>query len=187
MKRLLSLLLPFCLTVSASDELNMQQMPFDEIDFSDKALIVHDQVSDQLIYRTDKGFFVQSGEDVIKVKPHDIDKSIRSLSVKSLASFVAAGNSIRAHKFDNGEFSLAPYGKIHGGGPGGATAGFYIGKFATYFVCHGAIQVAALCTGPAYLVTLASLEGTFLPTIELASNTVALGTGMIGAVMTGPV
>ena len=73
------------------------------------------------------------------------------------------------------------------GGVGGASAGFYFGKFLTLFVGHGAIQVVAIASGPLYLPTLAALEGTLLPHIEVASNVVGLGTGIIVGTTTGPV
>ena len=88
---------------------------------------------------------------------------------------------------NNGEFNLKSHGRLRGGGAGGATVGFYAGKFLVHFVGHGAMLVAAACTGPAAPATLAALEATFAVPLEAASNIGGLAGGVVGGVATGPV
>jgi hypothetical protein len=117
---------------------------------------------------------------------HWVDKPLRGIDQEKLKKFLKNGY-ISVHKMDNGEFNLKSNMRITGGGVGGATVGFYAGKFSVYFVGHGAMYIAALCTGPAFPVTLAALESTFIVPLEAASNAAGLAGGMVGGVATGPV
>jgi hypothetical protein len=136
------------------------------------------------LFYNKEGFFVAEGEDIKHVHPYDTDKTLHGLSVKDIMKYTMHGK-FRVSKFNSGEYRIESIGELNGGGPGGATIGFYVGKFLTHFVGHGVIQIAAVCSGPAYLVTLTSLEATFGPGIEAASNVVGLGTGILGGVATG--
>lgn len=80
---------------------------------------------------------------------------------------------------------------MKGGGIGGATAGVFIGKFVTHFVAQVGIGVAtagvAIVCPPAAVPFFYAAEATIAPAVEVASNTVAIGCGVIGGVATGPV
>lgn len=100
-------------------------------------------------------------------------------------AFLKNGGYLWLSKNDQDDYFVEAKVRGLGGGVGGANVGFYTGKFLTHFVGHGAIQLAAICTGPAYWATVVSLEATFGPTIEATSNVVGLGTGILGGVATG--
>lgn len=138
------------------------------------------------LLRTEDGFSVLKNNVEHEVKSHDVDPVLKKLTNKQLAS-VLAGTRIRVTQFDNEDYKLALSAGLKGGGFGGATFGFYAGKFTILFLGHGTMQVAALLTGPAYLPTLAALEGCFAIPLHAASNVVGLGCGITGAVLTGPV
>ncbi len=138
------------------------------------------------LLRTEDGFSVLKNNVEHEVKSHDIDPVLKKLTRDQLVT-VLAGTRIRVTQFDNEDYKLALAGGLKGGGVGGATFGFYAGKFTVLFLGHGAMQVAALATGPAYFPTLAALEGCFALQLHAASNIVGLAGGIAGAVATGPV
>jgi len=135
---------------------------------------------------TKPSFAVLHEGKVSPVERHWLDRPLRKMNQEQLGSFLKTGY-ITAHKMDNGEFNLKSHGRLRGGGPAGATVGFYAGKFLVHFVGHGTMFVVACCTGPAFPVTLASLEATFLVPLEAASNVGGLAGGIAGGVVTGPV
>lgn len=95
---------------------------------------------------------------------------------------------LKVSKFNNGEYAIRAHGDLRGGGALGATGGALFGKFLVHFIGQGAIQVVALCTGPAYPATLVALEASVVPLIiEPLSNVAAVGFGVAGAVATGSV
>ena len=138
------------------------------------------------LYHCNGQFVVGHEGSLCKVDINDVDAKLRNLTSDELENYAGMGKFL-IKQYDNGQFSVKTAGGLNGGGAGGATAGFYIGKFLTHFVGQAGIQIAAICTGPAYPVTLAALEATCLPVIEAASNVVGLGCGVVGAVATGPV
>jgi hypothetical protein len=94
----------------------------------------------------------------------------------------------KVSKFSNGEYAVRADGDLKGGGALGATGGAIFGKFLVHFIGQGVIQIAAICTGPAYPATILALEAALLPTvIEPLSNVAAIGCGIAGGVATGPV
>lgn len=132
-------------------------------------------------------FFYQDQEGTVyHVHRVFVDKILRDIPAEHLET-VMEHLAIRPVKMDNGDYALHAHGRLRGGGAGGATAGVYIGKFAVHFVAHGTILLISACTGPAAPATAASLELTFLPAIEAASNVGAIAGGIIGGVATGPV
>lgn len=131
-------------------------------------------------------FHVRQGGALHKVESYDVDPVLRKVNKANLGAFLKAGK-IGVVKMSDGSFALHSHIQGLGGGVFGANFGFFAGKFAVHFVGQGLIQVAALCTGPAYGVTLASLEACLLPEIEAFSNVVGCATGIATAVATGPV
>jgi hypothetical protein len=138
------------------------------------------------LMRDEEGFKVVRKGKSFPVDPTLVEAPLRTMNDQQLGKYLTVAK-IAVSKTSDKNFALRTHVPGNGGGLGGATAGFYIGKFLTHFVAHGTIAVVSLLTGPAALVTAASLEATFLPLIEGTSNVVALGTGIIGGVVTGPV
>jgi hypothetical protein len=134
----------------------------------------------------EQGYSVIQNGKSHKIESYDVDPLLRKMNREQLKKFQQKG-LISVNQADNGEFSLKAGAKLRGGGPGGATIGAYVGKFLVHFVAHGTILIVGACTGPAAPATIASLEATFLPTIEAASNVGAIAGGIIGGVATGPV
>lgn len=133
-----------------------------------------------------EGFFVRSNDEDVRVHPYDTDPIFKNRNQKDVLKF-ALGNKLMLKKFNNGEYKVEAAGGLKGGGVGGAWLGSIIGKAAVHFVGHGVIQIIGVCSGPAYLPTVAALEAALLPTvIEPMSNVVAIGLGVAGGVATGP-
>ena len=153
-----------------------------------RAFFVPERLGNVSLYHDDSGFSIESSLGIFSIQPWFVDKLLRGITKEKLVRLLAAGAYLAVAKIGDGdEYSLKLKGRLNGGGPGGATAGFYIGKFLTHFVAHSAILVAGALTGPAAPATILSLEATFGPAIEAASNGVGLGCGLLGAVATGPV
>jgi hypothetical protein len=150
------------------------------------SLICLSAFGSQEIMRTNKGFFVKEAGIKHRVDLGLVDKNLRALSAAQITA-LSKRNLIKITKCADGAYVLREQGKLKGAGPGGATAGAYIGKFVVHFIGHGTIAIISACTGPAAAVTAASLEATFLPAIEAASNVGAIAGGIIGGVATGPV
>ncbi len=140
------------------------------------------------LYHSDElGFTVKKPGGLLKVLPkYDVDPMLRGKKSALIQAFCEKGGYISLNEMNNGDFSLRSHARGLGGGPGGATVGCYLGKFLVSFVGHGAIQIVAFASGPAYLATLAGLEATFGPQIEAASQIGAITGGIIGGVATGP-
>lgn len=134
---------------------------------------------------THKGndFFV----DNTKIERAFIDKELRGIDNVKLAKLAAAGATLKLAKLNNSEdYALHLGAPLNGGGALGATIGFWTGKILVHGTAQILMHVAALATGPAYPVTLATLQTTLLVPVEAASNTVGLGLGILGGVATGP-
>ena len=139
-----------------------------------------------VVGHTGKYFTVTDHDRSYKVGPEGLDNTLKNINKANLALFLKKGR-IAPHKLSDGSYMLRGHVNGLGGGPTGAMIGSYVGKFTVHFLGHGAMFIAAACTGPAFPVTLAALEATFIAPLEAASNVGAVGGMIIGAVATGPV
>jgi hypothetical protein len=133
-----------------------------------------------------KYFHVTESDKSYKVGRESIDSTLKNINKANLAMFMKKGR-ISARKTSDGSYVLRGHVNGLGGGPTGAMIGSYLGKFTVHFLGHGAMLIAAACTGPAAPATFAALEATFIGPLEAASNVGAVGGMIIGAVATGPV
>lgn len=138
------------------------------------------------IYHDDESFTVRKDNIFTKVENAHVSPLLKNLVKNKMLSKFSHDGYITVSQMDNEEFKLDATLRLTGGGPGGASAGFYIGKFLTYGVCHGAIQVASWFTGPAAPTLSTAAHLTAQPAIEGASNVVGLCLGLIGGMLTGP-
>ena len=136
----------------------------------------------------DKNIFkVFDGQQLHDVKHYDVDPILRKMKTDQLRAFLEQGCKIRAIKLSNGEYLLRAHVPGLGGGPIGATVGCVAGKVASEAVCHGGLWVISWIGGPFQPVVQATLEATLAIPIEGITNTIAVGCGIAGAVITGPV
>ena len=172
-----------------------QQKPIsnDSIDsikqsISSSAVFASKRLGEIKLFHNEKGFHVLHNDKMHYVQPCFTDKIVRKATPLEIKDFQKVGKGYFAiNQMSNGEFELKVKDRLCGGGVGGATIGFYIGRFGTYFLLHGAIGVASALTGPAALATFAGLEACFAPHIEATAQLVSLAGGIIGGVATGPV
>lgn len=150
-------------------------------------LITSSKLEETLLMHVNKKFFIRHKGSTQLVQSAWVDKNLRNLTTLQLANYLKHGNMLDVNKADDGSFSIKEHIKAPGGGLGGATFGFYAGKFAVHFVGHGAMLIAAALTGPAAPATYLALEATFALPLEAASNVVAVGASIATAVATGPV
>jgi hypothetical protein len=125
------------------------------------------------------------GSKIRKINSYDVDPVLRKMNDEQLVKALV-GAKIRVSQFSNKDYKLELAGGLKGGGVGGATLGFYAGKFLVHFIGHGTILVVSALTGPAAPATAAALEATFLPAIEAASNVGGIAGGIIGGTASGP-
>ncbi|KIX85173.1 hypothetical protein J120_02420 [candidate division TM6 bacterium JCVI TM6SC1] len=139
------------------------------------------------LLKNENNFYVIKDGSIKLINKYDIDPLLKNMNEEKLQKYFEQNGYIQVDQLSNQDYVLKAKSRILGGGLGGATAGMYIGKWGTYIIGHGAIVVASALTGPGFLATFASLEAQFLPVIEAASNTAAVGMGIAVAVATGPV
>ena len=135
----------------------------------------------------DNGLYIMKDGEAQPIERHQCNKLLRELiASKKIKEFQEHGY-ISVNELDNEELIVrANVNGLKGAGPGGATAGFLVGKFVTYGVCHGALQVMSWFAGPAAPAIGTAAHLTAHPFIEAASNQVAIGCGIIGGILTGP-
>jgi len=138
------------------------------------------------LYHSKKGFYVREDDKKHTIKKYYTDPVVRNMTKTELKSFLTAGY-LSINQMNDGEYSLKANGRLVGGGALGASIGAFLGKAAVYVVGHGAIQIVAILTGPAYPVTVLALEGCFAVPIEAASMAGAIAGGIALGVATGPV
>jgi len=168
-------------------------IPLDELDLYNATILIPQErvqlcnIEDaaQLFYNED-GFFVDEGDVRRRIQSCDTDPLFEKRTVNDIIKYSMHGK-FRVTKVGDGDYRVSSIVGLRGGGAGGATVGFWAGKFIASFVGHGAIHLVAACTGPAYPVTVLALESTVGPMVETASTAVAVGAGILGGVATGPV
>jgi hypothetical protein len=138
------------------------------------------------LYHSKQGFYVRKDDQKYEIKKYFTDPIVRDITKTDLKAFLQSGY-LSINQMSNGEYSIKANGRLIGGGALGASIGAFLGKAAVYVVGHGAIQLVAICTGPAYPVTVLALEGCFAVPIEAASMAGAIAGGIALGVATGPV
>lgn len=139
------------------------------------------------LYANEKHLFVEDENAAYRVERHDMNPLLREVMHRqAMGKFIGDGY-IRVNKLEEGKYALDANVRVLGGGGGGAAAGVIIGKGLTYGVCYGGIWVASLIAGPASTPTAMIVGKTASPFIELLSNKVAIGCGILGGILTGPV
>lgn len=153
-----------------------------------KAFFVPHELGNLQFYfnnETNEFAIVRDGKGQV-IPSYRIDKQIRGINAEQLEQFLQVGY-ISVNENDRHEFSLQSHVRGLGGGPGGATAGVVFGKFLTYGICYGSIYIASLIAGPGSTITALAAGKAASPFIELLSNKVAIGCGILGGILTGPV
>ena len=138
------------------------------------------------LYHSKKGFYVRKNDKKKTIQRYNMDPMLRGISKPQLRAFLDNGY-LSVSKMEDGQYSLQAKGRLNGSGPIGASIGVFLGKAAVYVVGHGAIQLVAICTGPAYPVTVLALEGCLAAPIEAASMAGAVAGGIALGAITGPV
>jgi hypothetical protein len=151
-----------------------------------QGIFVPERLGSLELYHNDKGFSIYHDNKKHDVKKYHVDPMLRNINKKQLKGFLKNGY-LSVNQMDDGEYSLKAKGRVNGGGPIGATIGVFLGKAAVSIVGHGAIQIVALCTGPAYFPVMVALESTLGVAIEKASIAGAVAGGIALGAATGPV
>ena len=184
MKKILGLL--FISSSIFSMQLDLVKSDEKKIHIQPTFVFVPSRLGSVDLYHGKKGFSVIHENKKHKIESPFTDPMVRNITPEQLKAFLNNGR-LSINQTTDGTFLLKANTRTVGGGVGGATTGFYVGKFLHYFVCHGAIIVVSALTGPAAPATFAGLEACLAPHIELTSHATSLAGGIIGGVISGPV
>lgn len=138
-----------------------------------------------------KDFAVIKDGKVHPVKSYLVDKTLRGKSTEQIARYLAH-HAIEIKEGSDHEFSLEAHNRTLGGGAGGTVIGVVVGKTLVYGVSYGTIGIATwgvgVVSGPVAAGVFAKTASSVAtPWIELASNKVAIGFGILFGVGSGPV
>lgn len=134
-----------------------------------------------------QGFIVKKNNTLKRVHSYDTETILRGKDVVQIAKFAACLSKFKVSQLDNGDFKLYANCDLKGGGPFGATMGFYVGRLGVSFIGHGTILIISGLTGPAAKATFYALESTFGPSIEASANAAGIGLAIAVGTGTGPV
>lgn len=153
-----------------------------------QGLFVPNKLGSLEVVKTKQGFQIIKGDARHKV---DTDEMLKKLNKKQLAKFLnTRAGYIAVSQLDNGDYRLNAKVRGLGGGPGGATVGFIVGKATVQIVGHGTIGVIAGVVGVfnpiAGTAVGYALEAALALPIEVASNTIGLASGIALGAATGP-
>jgi hypothetical protein len=121
-------------------------------------------------------------DDSVQLSDKESRKIISQLPVSSY---------IKVFQYENGEFGLHLQPRLQGGGFWGGLGGYLLGKAVVHVagqivIWSAAAAVSVVCP-VAFPAVLAGMEKALLPAVEIASQHVGLGTGVVGMLATGPV
>lgn len=133
-------------------------------------------------------FIVKDDKGVHPIENCWLDTRLMKLvkNEKALSAFLKYGY-ITAHE-DKGNYILKSHVRGPGGGPTGAAVGFWIGRGTVWLGAAATIYVttSAVSTPAGGSIATPALIAAWSPVIESTSNTVALGCGILGGILTGP-
>lgn len=122
------------------------------------------------------------GQESDQLSEKNIEKIVSQLSqVGDYSGY------IKVIQYSDGEYGLQFNARLLGGGSFGAMCGAYAGKFIVHLIFHGTVVAVSSCFTAGAGPIAASLEITFLPTVEAISTVAALAGGILGGAITGPV
>lgn len=134
----------------------------------------------------DKKFYVALGEkaEIHLVNKALSDKLVREFkTIDDLDGYFQAGGKFNIKEHSNGEYSLQAHIPLLGGGAGGATVGFWVGRFLGYGIIAGVGAVVTWSTGG----TVTAVAGaTMLPVAEAFVMKMSLAGAILGGAFTGP-
>jgi hypothetical protein len=126
-------------------------------------------------------------ETIIDNNNEVILNELNNKEAAKLAALLATTAYLSVGKMSNGEYSIQAKTRLPGGGPGGATAGFWVVRAGISVLGHGTLAVISSLAGPAAGPgVFVGLETTFGPMIESAANVGGLAAGIVTGVATGP-
>lgn len=123
-------------------------------------------------------YYVKQNNEMIRVHNYNVDPLLKKFNKQQLQVFIKQGY-INVFRFDNGSYKLTAQGRIKGGGPLLAWAGYW----GTKAVCYG----AALAAGSAAVVSTAGLAAGAAGTMAASGAIAAVSTSTGTAVVAGAI
>lgn len=133
-----------------------------------------------------EGFIVKKENTFKRVHSYNTDKEFRKMDLKDIIKYTFM-NKFEVLELSDGDYKVNMLCELKGGGTLGATIGFFTGRFLVYFIGYGAIAIISSFTGYAAPTTALALGGTFGHIIASTGSAVAIGAGILGGALTGPV
>jgi|GEM_PF-1985862 len=150
------------------------------------------EIENVSIIHENNSFTIEDQTGAHVLQPYQMSSELRNIPTNKLATMLTAGSYLKVNKaLNDASYSIDLQQRVIGGGAAGAWWGFYTGKFLTHLVAQAAIGavgvgVSIVATPAAGWVVVAALEKTTLVPVEYVSNVVGVGTGILGAVASGP-
>lgn len=183
------MILPFLLSL-----LCVTSLCADTYYIENKAFVLPESVGKRhFFYDTVHGFVTFESDELTHgqiLEIYNIDPKLRNISIDDLNKALLMGY-IKVSQDEQKSLSLQYMPRLKGGGIGGAWVGMLTGKFVVHFVAQAGIAIATtgvfIICPPAAAPFAYAAEATVAPFVEAASNVAALGCGIFGAAVTGPV
>jgi hypothetical protein len=144
------------------------------------------------LFYNKNGFFVHDEDGVKEIPSYDTAQLFRNRPVEDIARYTVM-NKFALNRMSDGEYRISTHGELKGGGFLGACFGAFIGKAVVSLIGHGTIALISIGAtavtfnpGVGWL-TAGALESWLCPAIEAASIKGAIGGGILGGTITGPV
>jgi len=161
------------------------------IEIQESSILSPSFLGEVKVFHDEDGFSVEQNGETFFVEKCWTDSSLQDISSEDLEEYLTSGK-IFVNQMEDGEFSLRTKLLLKGGGAGGATFGFWLGRAVVYgtvaVVSTVAVVVAApvvgtVAAGAAVTAAVATVAPIVEGVAQVASvaGAIAVGTG------TGPV
>jgi len=161
------------------------------IEIQETSVLSPSSLGEIKVFHDEDGFSVEQDGEMFFVEKCWIDSSLQDISSEELEEYLTSGK-IFVNQMEDGEFSLRTRLFLKGGGAGGATFGFWLGRAIVYGTVAVASTVATVVAAPvvgtvAAGAAVTAAVATVAPVIEGAAQVASLAGGILGGTATGPV
>lgn len=146
---------------------------------------------DVKLWSSNNHLFVEDENAAYRVEKYNMSPLLKEVMERQAMGKFTDGGYIRVKQLSDGKYALEAKVRGLGGGLAGTTIGVMSGKFIVHFTAQLAILTVgagiATVNPPAGAAFVYAAEKATVPLIESASTIAAIGLGIFGGLVTGPV